>query len=174
MPNNINLSPKNTYSHSSVFLAWLSSKGKYIVLLFNILLFLIYMFSLSVERENIIISTEINKDINKIKSLEESARLYNKFQSTVDLVSTELSSDANVPFILDFLRKSTPSGIIITNISYSDGLIRIVAKSKDSIIFSSFIQLMSSEAKFTSVNLVSSSYNETDASFITNFEIGYN
>lgn len=171
MPNYINFTPKNINSGRFNFFEWFRTKGKYVVLGVNIILFCLFIYNLNLSRENIILANDINDRVNSIRQLENKATLYTLYQDTTNIVSVEETKDVDSLFLLAFLKKSTPSGIVITSLSSDGDTIKINATSSSSIIFSTFLDYLSNEPRFTSVRLTSSNYQPTSDSFVTSFEI---
>ena len=171
MPIQVNLTPPN--SSGNIYVSWVSLKGKYILLGFNIILFLIYLYGIHLERENLAISEDINRLHSDIKSLEDKAITFDDMQNTTKFIETERKKDIDPSFILDFLSRTTPSGIVIKSINAEEDSLKISAISKNSGIFANFIDLMITEGKFSSVQLTASTYNPTENSFSSTFEINY-
>jgi len=171
MPVQINLTPpENTKKN---LFSWIQGLGKYILLIVNILLFFMYLYGLFLERSNVLRAEKINVIDSEIRTLRDPAEKYDKMQKVASRISLEKQTSVDPVFILDFLRKSTPSGIQINSIVTNDFRMTIEAVSKDSITFSSFIELVSNEPRFSSVILTSSSYNGSSDSYKSVFEINY-
>lgn len=171
MPIQINLTPQDI--GTNVFIEWLDSRGKYILLVFNIILISFYVYSLHLERQNLLISEEINRNHADIKKLQDKAVSFNNMQQTANYIKEERKKDSDPNFLLNFLSRATPSGIIIKTVSAQEGILDISAVSEDSIIFTSFIDLMVNEPRFKSVILTSSVYSESNDNFSSTFQITY-
>jgi hypothetical protein len=168
MPANVDLNPDKfdvKQSTASSFFVWLSSTGKYILLIANIFLFFLFMYRFSVDRDVVLLTRDI-KDLHvSITANENKALEYDDLQSIVQRVVLENEDAIESTFILNLLTVVTPSGIEILSVDAAATQLSISAISKGPESFSRFIDYFLSEPAFKSVSLSNSTYDINDDSF---------
>ncbi len=173
MPLNINLKPSDTSNKTNSFFEWFSTYGKYLLVLFNITLFVFYTYKTSLIRKRTLLKEEIQKMEADIETLHPLAKEYDEIQNTAKLVEEAQKMDSKPEFLLNFLKKATPVGVIIEDINAKGGELSIIATSKSPEIFSSFVSAMINEKRFESVILVSSNKLEKEDAYTTKFKLTY-
>lgn len=177
MPSQINLFSKNNTNISDSKIASpiyvISQYAKTILLTFNAILFILYGYRFVLDRDISRINARAEELRGQIAQYEEKALEFDKYQNLADFVLQIEQQDINVPFVLEFLNESTPTGVSIRKIQISEGDLIVHAESHTPAEFSTLLGLLLEEPKFASVILDSSQYDEKEDSFLFSMRMEY-
>jgi|GEM_PF-4951167 len=173
MPLNIDLlsnTVEQTPKHGNFF-SWLASSGKYILLLANSILFILFIYRFYLDRDRVLLTRDISNLHSKITSYAESALEYDTIQKIVKTVEENKLTSVNATFILEVLKQVTPSGIKINSLNTKSDHLYITAVSLDPQTFSVFMDYFLKESAFSSVNLNSSILNQETGAYTFTLDI---
>lgn len=174
MPLNLNLqSDLNINNSRASIFTWVSTRGRYLLLILNIILFCVYVYRFYLDRDNSIRINKIENLVVSLSSYENKALTYDLIQDQADFVKNRNSQNVDEVFVLSIIKNSVPTNIDITGIEVNGRELIIKAKSSDPITFSSFISLIISEERITNLILQSSNYIEKDDSYEVTLVINY-
>lgn len=177
MPSQINLFSKNSTKSgnkavdSPIYV--ISQYAKTILLTFNAVLFIMYAYRFVLDRDISRNSARAEDLKSQITQYEEKALKFQEYQDLTDFVQHVKQQDINVPFILEFLNASTPTGVSIRKMEIYDGHLLIQAQSHSPAEFSTLLGLLLEEPKFASVILESSQYDDKSDSFLFSMKMEY-
>lgn len=174
MPTNVDLLPNSgelTNTRHSAFFSWLSGSGKYILLLANSVLFILFIYRFYLDRDRVVLTKDISNLHSQITSLEESALEYDRVQSIVMTVEENKTTSINAKFILEVLKQVTPSGVEVDAISTRSDHLIITAVSYDPQTFSIFMDYFLREDSFLSVSLNSSTLSQETGAYTFTLDI---
>lgn len=174
MPTNVDLLPNlgelNNTKHS-IFFSWLSGSGKYILLLANSVLFILFIYRFYLDRDRVILTKDISDLHSQITSLEESALEFDRIQLIVKTVQENKINSINAKFILEVLKEVTPSGVEVDAISTKSDHLLITAVSYDPQTFSVFMDYFLRESAFLSVSLTSSTLSQDTGAYTFTLDV---
>lgn len=175
MPIQVNLRPLKSDSiekRASVF-NWITYRGRYILLLMNIVLFGMYAYRFYLDRDNVLVKDDIDKLVVSISNLENNALTYSRLDEDAQFIVNKKDQNIDVNFVLNIVKENIPSNIVLKKISVNGRELVLEAESLDPESFSSYIGLLVSKERITSLILEKSSFDDQKKSYITELKLNY-
>jgi len=142
------------------FLKWLLNVGRWIVIITEFIVILAFLSRFKLDRD----LTNLNEQVKQKQAIiSSSSTLENDFrflQKRLTTIETLQKSQNEAKQVLDIFTDLTPVGIQLSNFSYADKKISLIASANSEIAFAGFLKNLKDSPKFKSITISKVSANE--------------